>query len=401
MFFTLFLKECKELLRSITYYMFLLCTILFYMTQLGSFDPISQPVKEEMKEEPVSKEEQAMKAAISRLMTEFSANSYSTYPFGFIKEVRLSGEEQEQAGQIIEKLTGLSPEEFIRIATDGKTSSDAVQVLRNISYEEFMEEMEKLDSLLGGGSYYEPDSLLGNTDFPNTYEEAEAEYERVLEKDRVTGAYGRIFCDYMGIIMGILPVFLAVTRSVRDKRAKASQVIFAKKASSFTIQASRYAATLAMIFLPLLILSTMLNSQAMYLAGVLSVKGNPLYMYEYLFGWLMPTVMVVLSIGFFVTELTEGPLAILLQGGFWFYTILAAQKLTGYVGTSLVPRFNSVGYYSIYEKMKPALVANRLSYLLISIVLFALTVFVYEKKRRGGLFHARTLLSNTKSKHKA
>ncbi len=401
MFFTLFLKECKELLRSITYYMFIICTVLFYMTQLGSFDPISRPVKEEIKEEPVSKEEQAMKAAISRLMTEFSANNYSTYPFGFIKEVRLSGEEQEQAGQIIEKLTGLSPEEFIRIATDGKTSSDAVQVLRNISYEEFMGEMEKLDSLLGSGSYYEPDSLLGNTDIPDTYEEAEAEYERVLEKDRVTGAYGRIFCDYMGIIMGILPVFLAVTRSVRDKRAKASQVIFAKKASSFTIQASRYAANLAMIFLPLFILSTMLNSQAMYLAGVLSVKGNPFYMYEYLFGWLMPTVMVVLSIGFFVTELTEGPLAILLQGGFWFYTILAAKKLTGYVGTSLVPRFNSVGYYSIYEKMKPALVANRLSYLLISILLFALTVFVYEKKRRGGLFHDRALLSNTKSKHKA
>lgn len=401
MFFTLFLKECKELLRSITYYMFIICTVLFYMTQLGSFEPISLPVKEEMKEEPVSKEEQAMKAAISRLMTEFSANNYSTYPFGFIKEVRLSGEEQEQAGQIIEKLTGLSTEEFIRIATDEKTSSDAVQVLRNISYEEFMEEMEKLDSLLGGGSYYEPDSLLGKTDFPDTYEEAEAEYERVLEKDRVTGAYGRVFCDYMGILMGILPVFLAVTRSVRDKRAKASQVIFAKKASSFTIQASRYAANLAMIFLPLLILSTMLNSQAMYLAGVLSVKGNPLYMYEYLFGWLMPTVMVVLSIGFFVTELTEGPLAILLQGGFWFYTILAAKKLTGYVGTSLVPRFNSIGYYSIYEKMKPVLVANRLSYLLISILLFALTVFVYEKKRRGGLFHAGALLSNTKSKHKA
>ena len=101
MFFTLFLKECKELLRSITYYMFLLCTILFYMTQLGSFDPISQPVKEEMKEEAVSKEEKAMKAAISRLMLEFSANNYYTYPFGFIKEVKLSSKEQEQAGQIV------------------------------------------------------------------------------------------------------------------------------------------------------------------------------------------------------------------------------------------------------------------------------------------------------------
>lgn len=401
MFFTLFLKECKELFKSITYYMFLLCTILFYMTQLGSFEPISQPVKEEMKEETVSKEEQAMKAAISRLMWEFPANNYSTYPFGFIKEVRLSGKEQEEAGQIIEKLTGLSPEEFIRIATDERTGSDAVQVLRSISYEEFMEEMEKLDSLLGGGSYYEPDSLLGKTDFPDTYEEAKEEYERVLEKDKVTGAYGRIFCDYMGILMGILPVFLAVTRSVRDKRAKAAQVIFAKKASSFTIQASRYAANLTMIFLPLLILSTMLNSQAMYLAGVLSVKGNPWYMYEYLLCWLMPTVMTTLSIGFFVTELTEGPLAILMQGGFWFYTILAAKKLTGYVGTSLVPRFNSVGYYSVYEKMKPALITNRLAYLLISILLFALTVFVYEKKRRGGLFYDRALLSNTKSKHKA
>lgn len=402
MFFTLFLKECKEILRSITYYMFLLCTVLFYTTQLGSFEPISEPVKGEFGErEEVSREEQAMESAIGRLMVEFSANQYSTYPFGFIKEVKLSDEDQEKVGQIVEKLTGYSPEEFILIATDMEKSNDDVQVLRSISYEEFMEEMKNLDDLLGGGSYYEEDSLLGNTDFPDNYEEARKEYERVLEKDQVTGAYGRIFCDYMGILMGILPVFLAVTRSVRDKRAKASQVIFAKKASSFTIQASRYAANLTMIFLPLLILSTMLNSQAMYLANVLSVKGNLWYMYLYLLCWLMPTVMTSLSIGFLITELTEGPLAILIQGGFWFYTILAAEKLTGYVGTSLVPRFNSVGYYSIYEKMKPALISNRLGYLFISILLFALTVFVYEKKRRGGLLYDRALLSNTKNQSKA
>ncbi|MCM1162435.1 MAG: ABC transporter permease [Roseburia sp.] len=400
MFLTLFLKECKELLKSITYYMFLLCTLLFYMTQLGSFEPVSEPVKEELAEE-IPREEAAMESAIGRLMVEFSANSYSTYPYGFIKEVKLNGEEQKKVGQIIEKLTGYSPEEFIRIATDMDKSRQDVQVVRSISYEEFMKEMKNLDELLGGGSYYDEDSLLGNRDFPDTYEEARKEYERVLQKDQVTGAYGRIFCDYMGILMGILPVFLAVTRGVRDKRAKAAQVVFAKKASSFTIQASRYAANLIMILIPLLILSTMLNSQAMYLANVLSVKGNPWYMYLYLFCWLMPTVMTSLSVGFFITELTEGPLAILLQGGFWFYTILTEKTLTGYVGTSLVPRFNSIGYYSIYEKMKPALIANRLGYLLISLLLFVLTVFVYEKKRRGGLAYDRTLLSNTKNQSKA
>ncbi|MBD5544220.1 MAG: hypothetical protein HDR01_08300 [Lachnospiraceae bacterium] len=400
MFFTLFLKECREVLRSITYYMFLICTLLFYMTQLGSFEPISQPVKGEQ-EETVTKEEQAMRSAIDRLSLEFPANHYTTYPFGFIKEVTLSAEEQKKVGQIIEKLTGYSAEEFILIATDPEEKSSQIQILRSISNEVFMEEMEKLDALLGGGSFYETDSLLGNTDFPDSYEEEKKEFERVLKEDKVTGAYGRLFCDYMGILMGILPVFLAVTRVVRDKRAKVSQVIFVKQASSFTVQASRYLANLIMILLPLLILATMQNIQAMYLADALLIKGNLWYMYAYLFCWLMPTVMVVLSIGFFFTELTEGPLVILLQGIYWFFNLLSASKLTGYVGMSLVPRFNSVGYYSIYEKMKPALITNRLIYFLISILLFAGTVFVYEKKRKGGLFYAGAFLSGTKSKSKA
>ncbi len=45
MFKTLFLKECKEMLKSITYYIFLACTIIFFVSQMADFKGVAKPIQ--------------------------------------------------------------------------------------------------------------------------------------------------------------------------------------------------------------------------------------------------------------------------------------------------------------------------------------------------------------------
>ena len=70
----------------------------------------------------------------------------------------------------------------------------------------------------------------------------------------------------------------------------------------------------------------------------------------------------------------------------------------GLCGWNLVPRFNSVGDYSIYEQMKEQLFKNRLMYTAVSIVLLLLTVLVYSKKRKGEFTSVRARFVNRKNK---
>ena len=70
------------------------------------------------------------------------------------------------------------------------------------------------------------------TRFPATYEEAMEEYNSFLYDDKITGGYARLFGDYMGIALGILPVFLVVTRELRDRRAGMEELIYTRTASS-------------------------------------------------------------------------------------------------------------------------------------------------------------------------
>ena len=47
MFISLFLKECKKILKSITYYIFLACMILFFVGQMGTLKGVVKPAEGE------------------------------------------------------------------------------------------------------------------------------------------------------------------------------------------------------------------------------------------------------------------------------------------------------------------------------------------------------------------
>ena len=257
MFFKLFAKECGQMLKSLIYYLFLAALIFFYVSQVGSFTPYSEPLKGQEQSyglKASSDKQEIMGATLAMLARGYEGNSYTAYPVGFYKNVVLTEEKQEEIHQILTACTGLEDgyTEAIR-ESDGKTPIENGAVIQmtgvnppilapaeDLSYDKFLRYMKKADKIIGGGTSYAVDKIKNNAMTYATYEDAKKIYDASLYTDRISRGKARIFCDYIGIILGLLPVFLAVTRTLRDKRSMAREVIYARKASSVTIIAARY-----------------------------------------------------------------------------------------------------------------------------------------------------------------
>ena len=91
MFLSLFWKECRQLLRSITFYLYLVILVLFYFSQLSTFTPLVKPqpgMKSYGADYAVDKKD-IMDGTLGKLAYCFYTNSYTAYPMGFYKSVKL------------------------------------------------------------------------------------------------------------------------------------------------------------------------------------------------------------------------------------------------------------------------------------------------------------------------
>lgn len=420
MFLTLLKKECVQYLKSVTYYIFLIALTLDFFTQMGTFETVEKPEPgyEDYGRARTTDKDLIMQNALADLLDEYGREEYTTYPIGFYKKVILNDEEQEQVKEILLRITGLTEQELQQayeeaykemeqlyqqaVSEDSMIMADGdpyanITLKQGLSWQEFSGEMKTLDRLLGGGSKYSE----GNLEFTwgvKTYEQALEEYESLIKNDRITNAYARLFCDYVGIMLAILPVFLAVTRALRDRKAQAEQVIFMTGAGSAKIVLSRFLAAVLMTVIPVILLSCSTMMQSVYYAKSIHAQYDAFAFIRHIGFWLLPMILVSLSVGFFLTELTDSAIAILVQGAWWFVSIfISGMDLVGTVGWNLVPRFNAVGAFPIYQQMREQLMKNRLFYTGFSLVLLLFTIIVYNKKRKGEFVSVGTMFRNRKS----
>lgn len=422
MFISLLGKECKQILKSVIFYLYLIILAVFVTSQIEEYSVVTkpQPGQESYGMKESSDPEEIMQATAGKLLIDWDNNSYATYPIGFYKGVSLNEEDYSRVAEILEEVTGKTESE-LKSELDGDNSKATSQtqpgtimppvsgrieeISDTMTYDQFKQLMKEVDSILGanGTSYYAPEKMARNAMVPMTYEEALSEYQQIIDVDHVTGAFARIFCDYMVLMLAILPIFLAVTRGLRDRRAGASGLIYSRKASSVSIVLSRYLATLIMSMIPVIILSISPMMEAIYYARTLGVSTDVFSYMKYIAGWLLPTAMAVVSIGFFFTELTDSALGILIQGIWWFIDINSAVRsgLVGGFGFHLAPRWNTVGESAKFTAEFQSLFTNRIFYSVLAVVLIILTIFIYEWKRKGVWKFNGIVFRSGKSKSKA
>ena len=218
---------------------------------------------------------------------------------------------------------------------------------------------------------------------PINYEEALADYELTISHDKLTGAHARLFSDYMGIILGLLPVFPAVFLCLGDRK-NIAPMVHTRRVSSARFILTRFLALVIAVMIPVLIMCAVLTG----VHGLDYGFGNiDIFAYfKYALFWMLPTAMVSTAVGLFFTTLTNTPAAVAVQLVWWFVDTLGGSGAYSFYGIrplQLIPRHNGLGKTQAYLDYLPELIQNRIRFALIALVLVAFTTFVFSAKRRG------------------
>lgn len=437
----LYRKECKKIAGSIVYYLFIAILVFSWfqnfhgVTQkeinwakgiapadIGFERPLLlKPSKDDAYFGTKLSEDnpEAIMTGVTRaLLSEYEANSYATYPLGYYKAITLSGDEQKQVLGILCEITGLTeeelknlPDDYFPAVTGTMISFDAMNVdkdgnlnmemggslgtesqdnkyahfISQVTYEHFKELMRKMEVIIGEkGSQYAPKMMLtyfGMSEM--TYEEALAEYEQTIQQDKVTGGFARLFCDYMGLELGLYPIFLVVIIWMKDRMSNAAELIYGKRVSSMKLVLPRYLACITMVFIPVLLLSLESLIPLISFGAENDIPIDCFAYIKYILWWLLPEVMVVCGIGMFVTLLTDSPIAIVFQFLWW----MVDKGVTGLSGdtklTTLMIRHNTLRGYEIIQKDLQIICMNRLLMAGIGILFVVLSIWILNYKRKG------------------
>lgn len=400
----LFFKECKKVICSMTFALYVITILAMYVSQFvpDLKNPVAEPTPGMPYYGTIEREEPEvlMPAAIQSLISEYMEGTYIAYPFMFYKEVKLDSAGTEAIAEIIGEVTDLTKEEldsFTDFVAGGyEAVSDAAgntsivykettlpeYELQDVSYERFKELMVQADEMIGGGSKYSEEFLLSNfSQIAITYEDALAEYEELMADDNIAEAYVRLYSDYMGIILAIMPVFVCVGLWQLDKKSQMEQLIFSRKTSSAKLIGTRYLALVCCMVVPVLLtfVHALWGINALYPEKEIAFVGA----IGLGLSWLLPGIMIVTAVGAFISEILAPLFAIFVQG-MWWYMVLEMNELTGDISKwTLILRHNTLGEIWLFEKQFADFVWNRTYYVLLSFAIIGLTMLIYEKKRKG------------------
>lgn len=363
----LLLKELKKVVCSFTFLLFLAVLLGFYATQFSAetdsrlIEPMAGRDNYGMTEtdDPAV----IIPAAIEGLEREVVLNSYVAYPVGFYKEVTLGDKKQTEMKEILAELK----EQYQK---------------GELSYDMFLAYMEQADKLIGGGSRYSSRYLISDFGYiPASYEDARREYEEFVSADRITGAYARLFCDYLGIVLGIMPVFVAASLMERDRKAQMEQLIYSRKISSAGLVINRFLALIISMTVPVFLLSVMATVQVHGVYSGMSMDWAAIFVMAGI--WLLPNILMATAVGMVFTEIYSPLLAVFVQSIWWIASI-STGKLTGGIHKfTLVIRHNNLMKRQVFVRQMGDFIFNRCFYAVAAVILVAVTVWIYSVKRRG------------------
>ena len=117
---SLFQKECAQIIKSVTYPLYVVVLVAFLMSQIGELKMMEEPKPGQADYGWTKSKDQQMimTDAVNTMALEWVQNYYTAYPFGFYKRVSISESDQKAVGEILEKVTGLTQEEVREKVTD-------------------------------------------------------------------------------------------------------------------------------------------------------------------------------------------------------------------------------------------------------------------------------------------
>lgn len=398
----LFFRECRQIWKSLLYWLFLIVFVIDICVQMDFMKEMDELLREPKENQEsygwkiTDNMELIMGNTLARLLSELEQGYFVTYPTGFYKKITPGESEKKEMTEILERASGKSIEELSKEeeAYYQKFDQESYQSISTKfflvapapDYHEktFQKDMERVCELVGKGSGYEEAAYREDTKEPMTYEDAMKAYRESKEQDLFTRGLMRLYCDYAGIVLAVLVVFLGVAASIRDKRNKACEVIYAKSVSSVKLMGCRYLANLFMVWFPVVLLAAAIEIPYLYTAHNMGLSVDVWAFLVIPTWWLLPEIAVVLGLSFFLTEALGPIVAIILQVFWGLASLMTASSLVGDFGLHLIARWNSTGGAGEFLSQQQTLFENRLYYLALGVLFYGLSCLIYHWKRTHG-----------------
>ncbi len=286
----------------------------------------------------------------------FQKEGFTRYGL-IIKDIRVDEVQKKAMAQLIDKIDNHS------------------------SYQEFVVEVNKLDTVLGGNTIY-GDKFRPMLSRKLTYEEAVENFENRVEEG-MTNVYGRLFADYLGLTAGLFPVFIGAFLLGRDRRWRMDDLIKIRGIRSLVYVSAKYLAVVLLLVGVYLIISLIPTVKFYFLSKANGWPFHPLGFLKYTVAWVLPTVLFTIACGMTIAELVgSGLIAVAAQIVFTFSNSLPLKG--NYSLSRFIIRFNTIEGHDILVKSHDAILLNRLFYLLLSGLLVVLCAWVWEKKEAQG-----------------
>ena len=229
-------------------------------------------------------------------------------------------------------------------------------------------------------------TLRNTASVPLSYEEALSRYETFVNTDGIADAYARLFCDHMGILLGILPALIAaetVVRSIRKKKEdKKSNLL---KEPGLDRVWTRFLSIAFVTFVPVLVLAVAAAIELAAGARALGLSAGWFAFVTYSIVWLLPTILFSAAAALICVAVTERFAAVLAPFTLWIWSIRywGVGGSTGILyGANLVLRHNAVGEYEIYHASLGGILVNRAAYTIAAFLLVAVLWFLAERPER-------------------
>lgn len=384
--------------------------------------------------------EEIMTGVTRVLLMEYKNNVYATYPLPLrnYKAVSLGSKEQARVLEILCEITGLTEEQLSNLpksyfpavtgtiistdradydeegkfhisGKDGKSADNSGEMdktkkfMPQVTYGRFKELMMEMETMIGEeGSHYSVEMMITYFGISEmSYEEACAEYDQTIRGDKVAGGFARLFCDYMGLSLGLYPIFMIVFLWMEDRMDHMTELLYIRKVSSLKLVLTRYLAGITMVLIPVILLSFESLIPLISFGSEHGISIDCFAFIKYILWWLLPTVMIVSATGVFFTLLTDSSFAVLLQFLWW----MIDRGVTGLSGDTkmitLMIRHNTLRGYELVKDRFHVICMNRLLMAGISILLVILSVWILQQKRKGKINAAYIFgkaLGNIKSK---
>ncbi|RBP57543.1 hypothetical protein DES36_1289 [Alkalibaculum bacchi] len=365
--------ELKRLFKSLIFCITVVILILSISMQIGENYKIEppQPGNESYGYKIVDDLELIYPNLLVDLYQSVENNSFTTYPYGFYKNKILDSKELDLMKEFISELAGT---EYHEILTEG---------INNIPTKDSLENsLEKINSLLEGGSDYAPDAYLfkfGNIGMD--YNEALEEYN-LMKTNGLDVAFTRYFSDYAGIFISLITWFLPLSVWLKDGKSGIINTIFVKSTGTIKLFLSRICAITVSILLVLILFYSYYEFKIVGTYGIENT--NILKAYGLLIIWLIPNVLFCVSMSSLITIVTNNVITAIVGPLGTFITLLMSPKgIYGNYGWQLVLRHNTIGNEQYFLDHFNQLLLNRSVWLLIGVFICVLSIIALNKKREG------------------